>query len=194
MKTAIYLRQSLDRDENKLAIDRQRGGLPGPVQAQGLGPTPSNTSTTTPAPAPAAATTTTRCSTDIEAGAVGAGLSAPARPAAPPATRAGTLHRPGQPGIAWRWPPSPGTPTRAPRRAGWWRGSWVRSTAPGWREKSARQKLAHRQRAKAGKPWMQRTFGYDTNTIVPREAEGDPQGLPRAAQRRDPVEHRQRLE
>ena len=24
MKTAIYLRQSLDRDENKLAIDRQR--------------------------------------------------------------------------------------------------------------------------------------------------------------------------
>ena len=36
--------------------------------------------------------------------------------------------------------------------------------------KSRRQKRANLQRAEAGKPWMQRTFGYDGNTIVPKEA------------------------
>jgi DNA invertase Pin-like site-specific DNA recombinase len=37
--------------------------------------------------------------------------------------------------------------------------------------KSARQKAANKQRAKAGKAWVQRTFGYDSDEIVPREAE-----------------------
>ena len=36
--------------------------------------------------------------------------------------------------------------------------------------KSARQKRANLQRAEAGKPWVQRSFGYDGNTIVPKEA------------------------
>ena len=36
--------------------------------------------------------------------------------------------------------------------------------------KSRRQKRANLQRAEAGKPWMQRTFGYDGNRIVPEEA------------------------
>jgi site-specific DNA recombinase len=36
--------------------------------------------------------------------------------------------------------------------------------------KSARQKRANLQRAEAGKPWLQRSFGYDGNTIVPKEA------------------------
>lgn len=36
--------------------------------------------------------------------------------------------------------------------------------------KSRRQKRANLQRAQAGKPWMQRSFGYDGNIIVPREA------------------------
>ena len=37
-------------------------------------------------------------------------------------------------------------------------------------KKSARQKLANKQRAKNGKPWVQRSFGYDGNAIVPAEA------------------------
>ena len=36
--------------------------------------------------------------------------------------------------------------------------------------KSRRQKRANLQRAEAGKPWSQRSFGYDGNTIVPKEA------------------------
>jgi site-specific DNA recombinase len=36
--------------------------------------------------------------------------------------------------------------------------------------KSARQKRANLQRAEAGKPWLQRSFGYDGNTVVPKEA------------------------
>jgi site-specific DNA recombinase len=36
--------------------------------------------------------------------------------------------------------------------------------------KSRRQKRANLQRAEAGKPWVQRSFGYDSNTIVPKEA------------------------
>jgi hypothetical protein len=37
--------------------------------------------------------------------------------------------------------------------------------------KSRRQKRANHQRAKNGKLWVQRTFGYDGNVIVPAEAE-----------------------
>ena len=37
--------------------------------------------------------------------------------------------------------------------------------------KSARQKDANRQRAKAGKTWVQRTFGYDGDEIVEHEAD-----------------------
>ncbi len=36
--------------------------------------------------------------------------------------------------------------------------------------KSARQKDANKQRAKSGKSWLQRSFGYDGNAIVPAEA------------------------
>ncbi len=37
-------------------------------------------------------------------------------------------------------------------------------------QKSVRQKAANAERAKNGKPWVQRSFGYDGNTIVPKEA------------------------
>ena len=37
-------------------------------------------------------------------------------------------------------------------------------------QKSVRQKAANQERAKNGKPWMSRSFGYDGNTIVPKEA------------------------
>jgi site-specific DNA recombinase len=37
-------------------------------------------------------------------------------------------------------------------------------------QKSVRQKAANQERAKNGKPWVQRSFGYDGNTIVPKEA------------------------
>lgn len=37
--------------------------------------------------------------------------------------------------------------------------------------KAARQKAANAQRAKAGKAWNERTFGYDGDEIVPEEAE-----------------------
>jgi DNA invertase Pin-like site-specific DNA recombinase len=37
--------------------------------------------------------------------------------------------------------------------------------------KSARQRNANRQRAKAGKAWVQRIFGYDGNNIVEHEAD-----------------------
>ncbi len=37
--------------------------------------------------------------------------------------------------------------------------------------KSSRQKAANRQRAKAGKAWVQRTFGYDGDEIVEHEAD-----------------------
>jgi site-specific DNA recombinase len=37
-------------------------------------------------------------------------------------------------------------------------------------QKSVRQKAANAERAKNGKPWIQRSFGYDGNTIVPKEA------------------------
>ena len=37
-------------------------------------------------------------------------------------------------------------------------------------QKSVRQKAANQQRAKNGKPWVQRSFGYDGNAIVPDEA------------------------
>ena len=38
-------------------------------------------------------------------------------------------------------------------------------------QKSARQKLANRQRAKNGSAWVQRTFGYDGDEIVAHEAD-----------------------
>ena len=37
-------------------------------------------------------------------------------------------------------------------------------------QKSVRQKAANAERAKNGKPWIQRSFGYEGNTIVPKEA------------------------
>jgi DNA invertase Pin-like site-specific DNA recombinase len=37
-------------------------------------------------------------------------------------------------------------------------------------QKSVRQKAANAERAKNGKPWVQRSFGYDGNAIVPKEA------------------------
>ena len=61
-------------------------------------------------------------------------------------------------------------------------------------QKSARQKAANAERAKNGKPWIERRFGYDGNDHRAREAAVDPQGVSRAAQRRLAVEHRQGVE
>ena len=166
MKTAIYLRQSLDRDENKLAIDRQREACLDLCRRKGWTDTVEYVDNDTSASA-GRRHDYDQMLTDIEAGAVGAVLC----------YRLDRLHR--QPrelehfiDLANRHRVALATVT----------GDTDQSTEEGRlvarimgavdraevEKKSARQKLAHRQRAKAGKPWMQRTFGYDTDTIVPR--------------------------
>ncbi len=169
MKTAIYLRQSLDRDENKLAIDRQREACLDLCRRKGWTDTVEYVDNDTSASA-GRRHDYDQMLTDIEAGAVGAVLC----------YRLDRLHR--QPrelehfiDLANRHRVALATvtgdtdlSTEEGRLVARIMGAVDRAEVE---KKSARQKLAHRQRAKAGKPWMQRTFGYDTNTIVPREAE-----------------------
>jgi site-specific DNA recombinase len=168
MKTAIYLRQSLDRDENKLAIDRQREACLDLCKTKHWADTVEYVDNDT------SASTGRRRDydqmlADIEAGAIGAVIC----------YRLDRLHR--QPrelehfiDLANRHRVALATvtgdtdlSTEEGRLVARIMGAVDRAEVE---KKSARQKLANRQRAKAGKPWNQRTFGYDGNTIVPEEA------------------------
>ena len=169
MKTALYLRQSLDRDENKLAIGRQRDACLDLCMTKGW------TDTVEYADNDSSASTGRRHDyeqmlTDIAAGAIGAVVC----------YRLDRLHR--QPrelehfiDVANRHRVALATvtgdtdlSTEEGRLVARIMGAVDRAEVE---KKSARQKLANRQRAKAGTVGVQRTFGYDGNKIVEHEAE-----------------------
>lgn len=174
MKTAVYLRQSLDRDGNQLAVDRQRDACLELCERRGWTDTvlyvDNDTSASTgtrPAYADMAA--------DIEAGALGAVV----------AYHLDRLHR--QPReledfitLADEHRIKLATvtgdvdlSTDNGRLIARITGAVAKAEVE---RKSARQKAANAQRAKAGRAWVQRAFGYDGNEIVAHEAEAIRQG------------------
>ena len=168
MKTAIYLRQSLDRDENKLAVDRQREECLALCKTKGWTDTveyADNDTSASVGPRPQY----TQMLADIEAGAIDAVVT----------YRLDRLHR--QPRELERFidlanlrrlklatvTGDTDLGTEEGRMVARIMGAVDRAEVE---KKSARQKLANKQRAKNGKPWVQRSFGYDGNAIVPNEA------------------------
>ncbi|MDW5610014.1 recombinase family protein [Mycolicibacterium sp. D5.8-2] len=170
MKTAIYLRQSLDRDENKLAVDRQRTACMKLCKDKGWTDTVEyvdNNKSATSGRRPGYQ----QMLADIRSGAVEAVVAYDSdRLQRQPieleefitlctekhnvklATVGGDFDLSTEAGQYYARLEA----ARAKREV---------------QRKSARQKVANRQRAESGKAWQQRTFGYDGDTIVPAEAE-----------------------
>ena len=169
MKTAMYLRQSLDRDENKLAVDRQREDLLKLCAARGwddpLEYCDNSISASTGKRRPAYEAL---CG-DIRNGVIG-------RVAVWDLDR---LHRHPMEletfiimaekhdiqlasvgGDADLSDPNGQAFARM-------KGMFARLEV---QHKSKRQKAANAQRARAGKSWVHRAFGYDGNEVVPSEA------------------------
>lgn len=168
-KTAFYLRQSLDRDGTGLAVDRQREACLELCRRRGWTDTAEYVDNDTSASV-GRRDDYEQMLTDIEAGAVSAVVC----------YHLDRLHR--RPaeleqfiGLTDEHHVALATVT----------GDVDLSTAQGRliarimgavarnevEHKSNRQKAANRQRAKAGKAWVQRTFGYDGNEIVEHEAD-----------------------
>lgn len=169
MKTAVYLRQSLDRDENKLAVDRQREDLLKLCAARGwddpLEYCDNSISASTGKRRPAYEAL---CD-DIRNGVIG-------RVAVWDLDR---LHRHPMEletfiilaekhdiqlasvgGDADLSDPNGQAFARM-------KGMFARLEV---QHKSKRQKAANAQRARAGKSWVHRAFGYDGNEVIPSEA------------------------
>ena len=169
MKTAVYLRQSLDRDQTQLAVERQREACLDLCKGKGWTDTVMYVDNDTSA-STGRRRDYTQMLADIEAGAIGAVVC----------YRLDRLHR--QPrglehfiDLANRHRVALATVTgdtdlgtEEGRLIARIMGAVDRAEVE---KKSARQKLANRQRAKNGKAWVQRTFGYDGDEIVEHEAD-----------------------
>ena len=168
MKTALYLRQSLDRDQTQLAVDRQREACLNLCKRRGWTDTVEYVDNDTSASV-GCRRDYEQMLADIEAGAVGAVVC----------YHLDRLHR--RPaelehfiGLADKHHVALATVTgdvdlsnAQGRLIARIMGAVARNEVE---HKSARQKAANRQRAERGKAWVVRAFGYDGNEIVPHEA------------------------
>jgi DNA invertase Pin-like site-specific DNA recombinase len=175
IRCAAYLRQSLDRDGNELAVDRQRTECANLASRKGWGkPTfyvDNDTSATNGKPRPAY----NDMLADIEAGAIDAVVT----------YHLDRLHR--QPielehfiALADRRAVKLATctgdvdlATDNGRLIARITGAVAKAEVE---RKSRRQKDANKQRAEKGKPWVARVFGYDGDEIVWDEAEAIREG------------------
>lgn len=170
MKTAVYLRQSLDRDQTNLAVDRQRDACLAECQRRGwtdvVEYADNDTSASSGKPRPAYADMLA----DIEAGAVSAVV----------AYHLDRLHR--QPielehfiNLADRHHVALATASGdvdlssdQGRLVARIMGAVAKAEVE---RKTARQKAANKQRAERGKPWVSRSFGYTRRVDVEAAAE-----------------------
>jgi len=168
MRTAIYLRQSLDCDQNHLAIDRQREACLDLCARKGWTDTAEYCDNDTSASVGRRPQYEAMLA-DIESGAVGAVVC----------YHLDRLHR--RPielehfiDLADRHNLGLATVT-GDVNLGTDNGRLIARITGAVAKaeverKSARQKVANAQRAQAGKSWVHRAFGYDGNEVVPSEA------------------------
>jgi DNA invertase Pin-like site-specific DNA recombinase len=194
MKTAIYLRQSIDRDQTKLAVDRQREDLLKLCAARGWGDPVEYCDNNVSANTGRRIAYQELCD-DIRGGVID-------RVAVWDLDR---LHR--QPAELEAFITladqhhvelasvggDADLSTASGRLFARMKGTVARYETE---HKSARQPAANQQRAKSGKTWHQRMFGYDGTEVVEHRGRRDPPGMHRGAQRsvdrqyRHPMERR----
>ena len=169
MKTAVYLRQSLDRDQTKLAIDRQREDLLKLCAAKGWDDPVEYTDNSISANTGRRPAYEDLCE-DIRNGVVGqVAVWDTDRLHRKPRELEDFIDLANEYGVELANVGGDIDLSTASGRMF----ARMKGTVAAYEteHKSARQKRANRQRAKAGKAWVQRTFGYDGDEIVEHEAD-----------------------